>query len=971
MPHSNSVGGLCWTHSHTVDPVLYTYDSALSIARAIAAETVHLGSEITVARAHIVGVDGFYPLLAAPTCKTEDATDMEFVFQTLLQAWMTTGAHDKVGPLWTFFATLLPIASPLYGILSNLAGLNLYTGKDLVTIDFDFKHVFKRFCTLIRSWAGMYLNNGRCINSFLLERYLPMVEGIDDVSAWKLLYPDDAQDVPQAVSLMKAIISLSHLDTVLPGLGAGNGVPLDANTITDFNAIRILGHILENILQPYINVHLSLSKQVCHCMMPNQLYYDPQSMVKNAIFTIAKQQKLDPSECFSLLDLGDDVLELEFTFLRMTGGHNNAVNFRQALDRLGAARDIGRVYACQPDLMHGHRRLNLTWTEGVDHISHAHWVGDTVSGHCDLPSCWRKGQDTALNILKASRIDPSAYDFTTHFAPGSRVDMLSVFGDGKYPSINDEDDEHEGMDTSIPGPSPTPIVTVLGEGDEAEKGEELPLTFEEAVGEVFDDSRPEDDSVSIDDDTTSDTNSAPSSRLPSGPSIRSCDYLLVEGKPVHKSSVVCIVLNKDFNVKSHDRLLRVHSFTPVNKKFGDLDANNILHGNNFIIGDLFLTLVHTHDKSLALVLARTTQISENSVTRGSVKAKTLSNARSGVKLNSDVLMLLPSLHSTSASNPLWVWNGRYIKTSSPVPGTNITTMRVMSITVPGHLVELANPSVIKASDHLLPCKSTEVNSNDSMWALSDDVMQTAILLLWEKINDHKVTLTAIATVGVPQASFPYHNKDESNVLVCAAATEHLNVTKGKAVTSECPVCGKEALNLRVHMGTHILHASQGILEDVANAIIELNPCGYCGGPATGDCKLTIKETSKGLACTINCPRKETLQYGTATKGSNTNPCCNVPVTWPAIWRYNMEAHISLKHREYSHPGKPYGLPLPRTVFDSLILTALEENKAGVPSRTPFTNIQDKENTVPSNPHSQKCKAHAEKFSSGVKRGQQG
>ncbi|KIJ12468.1 hypothetical protein PAXINDRAFT_14669 [Paxillus involutus ATCC 200175] len=90
------------------------------------------------------------------------------------------------------------------------------------------------------------------------------------------------------------------------------------------------------------------------------------------------------AERFSLLDLGDDALELEFAFLRMTGGHNNSVNYRQALDRLGAARDIGGVFAHQPDIATGHRRLNLSRAEGVDHISRAHWVGDTVVGHCNL-----------------------------------------------------------------------------------------------------------------------------------------------------------------------------------------------------------------------------------------------------------------------------------------------------------------------------------------------------------------------------------------------------------------------------------------------------------------------------------------------------------------------------------------------------------------------------------------------------------
>ncbi|KIJ12467.1 hypothetical protein PAXINDRAFT_14668 [Paxillus involutus ATCC 200175] len=336
MPQSNSVGGLCWTHSHRVDPVLRTYDSALRITNALKAETVHLGKEVTVAGAHIVGEDGFYPLLAAPTCKSEDAGDMEFIFNTLIDAWKATGADQRVGPLWfvatdgdatrrkgghkTFLHTPLPITSPLYGTLSNLPGLNLRTGNDLVTLDFDFKHVFKRFCTLIRSRAGMYLNNGRCINSFLLERYLTMIDGIDEAATCKLLYLDDPQDVPRAVSLMRAVITLSQIDPVKWALNSDDPYP-NADKIADFDALKIIGHILDNLLQPYTNVNLTISEQVVHLscfahllyasyrnqhrrLMPNQLYYDSQSMVKNAIFTIAKQQELDSAAPHYVPNLG-------------------------------------------------------------------------------------------------------------------------------------------------------------------------------------------------------------------------------------------------------------------------------------------------------------------------------------------------------------------------------------------------------------------------------------------------------------------------------------------------------------------------------------------------------------------------------------------------------------------------------------------------------------------------------------------
>ncbi|KAG1745136.1 hypothetical protein EDD22DRAFT_729347, partial [Suillus occidentalis] len=44
----NKVGGLCWKHSHIIDPVLCTYDSTVDIAQKIHTGQVHLGKELTV-----------------------------------------------------------------------------------------------------------------------------------------------------------------------------------------------------------------------------------------------------------------------------------------------------------------------------------------------------------------------------------------------------------------------------------------------------------------------------------------------------------------------------------------------------------------------------------------------------------------------------------------------------------------------------------------------------------------------------------------------------------------------------------------------------------------------------------------------------------------------------------------------------------------------------------------------------------
>ncbi|KIK36882.1 hypothetical protein CY34DRAFT_26209 [Suillus luteus UH-Slu-Lm8-n1] len=160
----NKVGGLCWKHSHTVEPVLRTYESAVHIAQKIHTGELHLGKELTVIGASCFGEDEIYPILAAPTCKSEDASDMERILTRAIGSWNRTGASKSVGPIWSlatdgdatrraaghrlFVKFPLPPESSLYGTLVNLQGLNLFTGEGEITLDFDFKHVFKRKCFL-------------------------------------------------------------------------------------------------------------------------------------------------------------------------------------------------------------------------------------------------------------------------------------------------------------------------------------------------------------------------------------------------------------------------------------------------------------------------------------------------------------------------------------------------------------------------------------------------------------------------------------------------------------------------------------------------------------------------------------------------------------------------------------------------------------------------------------------------------
>ncbi|KAG2339927.1 hypothetical protein BDR05DRAFT_977596 [Suillus weaverae] len=139
----NKVGGLCWKHSHIIDPVLRMYDSAVSIAQKIHDSKVHLSKELTVIGVSCFGEDEIYLILAAPTCKAEGASDMERILAQTIECWNASDAATSVGPVLSFatdghklfVSTPLSPDSYLYGMLINLPGLNLFTGAGEVTLN--------------------------------------------------------------------------------------------------------------------------------------------------------------------------------------------------------------------------------------------------------------------------------------------------------------------------------------------------------------------------------------------------------------------------------------------------------------------------------------------------------------------------------------------------------------------------------------------------------------------------------------------------------------------------------------------------------------------------------------------------------------------------------------------------------------------------------------------------------------------
>ncbi|KAG2057395.1 hypothetical protein BDR06DRAFT_878184, partial [Suillus hirtellus] len=284
--------------------------------------------------------------------------------------------------------------------------------------------------------------------------------------------------------------------------------------------------------------------------------------------------------------------------------------------------------------------LNLTHSEANDHINHGMWLGNIISGNCDLQSTWRQGQDDTLQLLQTTQMPASTYDFHSYFFLGSGINLMCVFGGGKYLSVDNADDDEDQLlallTPSAVEPAGKSSKQVSTSHDE-DREDELAASFEDLLEETLE---PEDLKLTTA-NTDSNTESSPTAPLIS-PGICLMDYIWYEKKWIHKQSICCLVITPNFIAKSQSQLLHVCGFSPVNKHLNDVEVGHILHGDNFLTGDLFLTLVRTHNKLLTLALVQATTILENGTSHARIKTTTLQSQCRNVKVTGEIMVLVPS-----------------------------------------------------------------------------------------------------------------------------------------------------------------------------------------------------------------------------------------------------------------------------------------------------------------------------------------
>lgn len=322
------------------------------------------------------------------TCKRESVEDQQSLIQDGIDVFATpdverstnlriyTVATDgdsrrrrALAPI--VLAHDLPKGSPLHVYLGSLALFNKKCGYDEINGDCDYKHEWKRLVgPLIRPKGVVVM--GVEITSLTLEHHLTHKDKNDGETSHQplssfvansLLRPNDRQDVLLAFRLIDAISKLP------PAPPSSN-----PSFRTTRHSICLLGKLFFYLVQPYIDVSLSLEAQLTHistaghlllamyseakgALMSSQLYYDIITTHKAAFFTVAKIKVDNPQGTFFLGHMGSDREESVFGVVRTSVGSSSNVDQYQLTHRLTGAVQCNLILAEHPEWDRSPRRL--------------------------------------------------------------------------------------------------------------------------------------------------------------------------------------------------------------------------------------------------------------------------------------------------------------------------------------------------------------------------------------------------------------------------------------------------------------------------------------------------------------------------------------------------------------------------------------------------------------------------------------
>lgn len=169
LPCTDEIGGMCLEHilrylaEHGSVTMGDKLSDAMAIAQAVREGKIHVGKEFTCAAINVLTEEGYSakPIHLSATCKHGDVHHSARLILSCIEAWKRSEWGERhVGPLWaissdgdaTRRAAMYMICtekelskdSGLFRRLNGCCGLNLSVGDGDITMDFDYRHIWKR-----------------------------------------------------------------------------------------------------------------------------------------------------------------------------------------------------------------------------------------------------------------------------------------------------------------------------------------------------------------------------------------------------------------------------------------------------------------------------------------------------------------------------------------------------------------------------------------------------------------------------------------------------------------------------------------------------------------------------------------------------------------------------------------------------------------------------------------------------------
>ncbi|KAG1737818.1 uncharacterized protein EDB91DRAFT_1082919 [Suillus paluster] len=947
----NAIGGLCRDHSELLDLKIVDYNSVLHASEAIHGKhcVCHYGKEATVAAIVAFPKDhyGPLPILVSPTRKAAN------LIQWMLDCWCHHAAGEACfGPIrcfstdgdatWRlacyslFMKRDLDPSSEIYESLSQLSGLNLRVG----------------YATLLQSPQGILVFDILVTCEILAQHFLCLghlsTKEIND-----LLAQGDGQNVPHAMKLLCSVAMLQALNSTSSQYNPTNQ-KIHA-------ALRVLAVLCESLVEPFFNCEMSLKQQL-KCLttyahlsfllyrnngtsfMSNQLYGDTQATVKNVMFLVVKVQILDDTQPFYLIQDGDDRLEGSFGHVR-TDDHDPNMGIQGLYEKLGSAADHSDIFEHHADWDRGNWRLG-NGKLGADHMNPALWKGDVVSGGVSLQMEWIRGTGAVTVVLESLGRDVP--DWTKLFYSGT-VDLMKPMGDGKYPGVS-QDPDHTTVNVPI-----TEQCLAATAGDVAEAWsidgldtdtQHETLDADETDGLVFatDTLTAGDHPIDVPAITLQDLIPEPNEQ-----ENEQHDWLLFEGKKVHKASVIRCLFSSDKAKKSRECLLRVHGYT---RKFSPKSSLNCddLTGDHFLVGDLAAIIIRC-DQVVSLAIMQVASIEQDLQRVTAIKEESLRLSTTSTFVSGQILEMCPAAMHNDAGDPLpddvqqyLLWTGSYCR-FSPWRGGKTpkgkTSRNTLVIRIPGHMVHPLNLRIEPIE--YIPAPQWPPLQQHETWAVSQVALAEAVDALWE-VTEMNQASGSIPKCSLASDGFPYKQSDGNIVFVAQTASVPLQNTTQKSNTIAddcvvCAVCEKRVKHkaLRSHMGGHILCVQLGAQD---NNVSMIDPCGFCG--QSGHPVKLIKQ-KRTFQPQSSCPQAIAFSLGAVTNSSKASPSTNAPIHCQLcsvssgdraiFWKYNVHQHITSSH-DASYESLPAGFA------KEIEILQLEKEHLGIPLDLIDNSVQD-------------------------------